>query len=284
MPGTYSLSARSAEEQNRALGSARPGQYTAGPVRVRASTPGNFRAISTWPCSCAELGLPMVVALNMIDEAGDNPPNPRRSSGCLGVPVVAISARRGGGVVRAVGRARARARRPSHAAPTGRLPGGALGRRRPRFRQSLPAPLRATPDRARASRCGRCRSIDDGRRARRHRSGAARATLALRKTSPRDRDREMIAARYAYIDARLPELYKRLDRHPRKRRPSERADRCCCTPFGGSRCFMSVMLVVFQSLFSWSDPAIGADRGRLRVARGAASRASLPAGHSARLR
>src|SRR5262249_34727405 len=83
-----------------------------------------------------------------------------------------------------------------------------------------------------------------------------RATLALRASAQRDLDHEVIAARYGFIDQHLPDLYRRLERHPQKRKVSERADRVLLHPVWGFALFMLVMLVVFQSLFSWSDPAI----------------------------
>jgi ferrous iron transport protein B len=77
-----------------------------------------------------------------------------------------------------------------------------------------------------------------------------------RTASGRDIDREIVAARYALIDAAIPELYARVDRHPPKRKASERVDRLLLHPVGGFAIFLCLMLIVFQALFSWSDPAI----------------------------
>ena len=45
-----------------------------------------------------ELGVPVVLALNMIDEAGEAAPDPQALGALLGVPCVATNARLGGGI------------------------------------------------------------------------------------------------------------------------------------------------------------------------------------------
>ena len=72
----------------------------------------------------------------------------------------------------------------------------------------------------------------------------------------RDVDQEVIATRYALIDAQIPKLYPRIEAHPAKRKTSERVDRVLLHPIFGFAIFVGLMLVMFQSLFSWSDPAI----------------------------
>jgi len=69
-------------------------------------------------------------------------------------------------------------------------------------------------------------------------------------------DQEVIATRYALIDAELPKLYARVESHPKKRRASERVDHVLLHPVFGFVIFVVLMLIMFQSLFSWSDPAI----------------------------
>jgi ferrous iron transport protein B len=255
LPGTYSLSARSAEEQIALWAVLGQGQYRKPDLCVFVADASQLSRNLYLALQLAELGLPMVVALNMIDEAGDNPPNTQAIERLLGVPCVAISARRGSGVSALL----ATLERALADEPTPRLRvdyPAALLADADALSTSLPAPLRATPERARAMALWALTSIDEDDELTEIDPELRRATLALRKTSPRDLDQEVIAARYAYIDARLPELYKRLDRHPRKRRLSERADRVLLHPVWGFALFMLVMLVVFQSLFSWSDPAI----------------------------
>ncbi len=83
VPGAYSLSARSAEEQialNSILGlSGHPTPaLTVRRRRRRAARPESV----LHALQLAELSVPLIVALNMIDEVSDNPPDPRRSAAC----------------------------------------------------------------------------------------------------------------------------------------------------------------------------------------------------------
>jgi ferrous iron transport protein B len=255
LPGTYSLSARSAEEQIALWAVLGQGQHKKPDLCVFVADASQLSRNLYLALQLAELGLPMVVALNMIDEASDNPPNPEAIERLLGVPCVAVSARRGSGMSALL----ATIERALNDKPTPRLRvdyPAALLADADALSTSLPAPLRATPARARAMALWALTSIEEDDELTDIAPELRRATLELRRSSPRDLDQEVIAARYAYIDARLPELYKRLDRHPRKRRLSERADRVLLHPVWGFTLFMLVMLVVFQSLFSWSDPAI----------------------------
>jgi len=84
----------------------------------------------------------------------------------------------------------------------------------------------------------------------------ARCLEVRAQADMRDIDQEVIATRYALIDAQLPKLYTRLETHPKKRRTSDRVDRVLLHPVFGFAIFIGVMLLMFQSLFSWSDPAI----------------------------
>ena len=51
-------------------------------------------------------------------------------------------------------------------------------------------------------------------------------------------------------------LQARAEQHVPKRAVSERIDRVLLHPVFGFAIFLVVMLVVFQALFSWADPAI----------------------------
>jgi len=255
LPGTYSLSARSAEEQIALWAVLGQGQYRAPDLCVFVADASQLSRNLYLALQLAELGLPLVIALNMIDEAGANPPNPEAIERLLGVPCVTVSARRGSGMSALLGTLeRALADKPTPRLKVAYPP--ALLADADRLAAALPAPLRDTPERARAMALWALTSIEEDDELTEIDPELRRATLELRRTSARDLDQEVIAARYAYIDEHLPELYKRLDRHPRKRRLSERADRVLLHPVWGFTLFMLVMLVVFQSLFSWSDPAI----------------------------
>ena len=255
LPGTYSLSARSAEEQIALWAVLGQGQYRTPDLCVFVADASQLSRNLYLALQLAELGLPLVIVLNMIDEAGDNPPNTAAIERLLGVPCVAVSARRGSGISALLATLERALKdrptpRPQVAYPPALLADAdALG-------ASLPAALRSTKERARALSLWALTSIEEDDELTEIDPALRRATLALRQASSRDLDQEVIAARYAFIDEHLPELYRRLDRHPQKRRLSERADRVLLHPVWGFALFMLVMLVVFQSLFSWSDPAI----------------------------
>lgn len=276
LPGTYSLSARSAEEQIALWAVLGQGQYPAPDLCVFVADASQLSRNLYLALQLAELGTPFVIALNMIDEAADNPPNTAAIEQLLGVPCVAVSARRGTGMSALL----AAMERAVLEKPTPRLavdyPAELLADV-DELTKALPAALRTSPERARALALWALTSIDEDDELTDIDPELRKATLALRRTTTRDLDHEVIAARYAFIDGHLPELYRRLERHPRKRQLSERADRIALHPVWGFALFMSVMLVVFQSLFSWSDPAISLIEGAFGWLR-AGLTAALPEG------
>ncbi|MES1186858.1 MAG: ferrous iron transport protein B [Myxococcales bacterium] len=255
LPGTYSLSARSAEEQIALWAVLGQGQYRAPDLCVFVADASQLSRNLYLALQLAELGLPLLIALNMIDEAGENPPNTAAIERLLGVPCVAISARRGSGISALLaGMERALSDKPTARAKIA-YPAELLADA-DSLVKALPSSLRQGTERDRALALWALTSIEEDDELSEIDPELRRATLALRKASRRDLDHEVIAARYTFIDEHLPELYRRLDRHPRKRQLSERADRIVLHPVWGFALFMLVMLVVFQSLFSWSDPAI----------------------------
>jgi ferrous iron transport protein B len=255
LPGTYSLSARSVEEQIALWAVLGQGQYQAPDLCVFVADASQLSRNLYLAVQLAELGLPLVIALNMIDEAADNPPNTAAIETLLGVPCVALSARRGTGVsalLAAMERALSEKPKPrlQIAYPAELLADA------DELAQALPADVRSSRERDRALALWALTSIEEDDELTDIDPGLRKATLALRAASRRDLDHEVITARYAFIDEHLPELYRRLERHPGKRKLSERADRVLLHPVWGFALFVLVMLVVFQSLFSWSDPAI----------------------------
>ena len=75
-----------------------------------------------------ELEVPVVIALNMIDEVAANPPLPDRIAAMLGVPCVATRGRSGAGIgelSRAIGEALAAPPQAASAGPVRARPGGA---------------------------------------------------------------------------------------------------------------------------------------------------------------
>jgi ferrous iron transport protein B len=196
------------------------------------------------------------VALNMLDEVTQNPPSPTALSRFLGVPVVVTDGRRGVGIAELKRVMAAELAKPSRAHVAVSYPPALLADAE-RVASALPARWRTTAARDRALALWALASIELDDELRdipaelRERCEAVR-----REAEPRDLDRELIAARYACIDGALEQLYARVDRHPPKRASSERVDRILLHPIAGFAIFLGLMLVVFQTLFSWSDPAI----------------------------
>jgi ferrous iron transport protein B len=256
LPGAYSLSARSAEEQialEALLGHAGLPRPALALVVVDA---GQLSRNLYLVLQLLELELPIVVALNMLDEVAHNPPSPSALARFLGVPVVVTDGRRGTGIGE-LKRAMAERLGKPVGAPVHVSYPQALVADAERVAEALPSDWRTTPARNRALALWALASIEPGDElhdippALRERCEAVR-----REAEPRDLDRELIAARYACIDAALESLYARVERHPPKRRSSERVDRVLLHPIGGFAIFLGAMLVLFQALFSWSDPAI----------------------------
>jgi ferrous iron transport protein B len=80
--------------------------------------------------------------------------------------------------------------------------------------------------------------------------------LKQAREAGRDPDAEAVAARYAWIDKLVAEVMHRDP--PPGRSWTERFDAVLIHPVAGFAVFMALMFVVFQALFAWSDPAITA--------------------------
>ena len=83
-------------------------------------------------------------------------------------------------------------------------------------------------------------------------------TRARIKEAGRDLCREAVASRYAQIDLITPRI---LTRGPRRSETTERIDSLLTHPLWGSLVFLGLMALIFQMLFSWSDPFIGLIEG-----------------------
>ncbi len=257
VPGAYSLAARSPEEQCavRALFPEAAGEAPAAVVVVVDATQllRNLYLVA----QLLEAGTPLVVALNLIDAARAQrvEPDARKLEAALGVPVVAVSAKTGEGIS------------DLEAALERVLAEPAAGRKLPQ----LPYPPALLADVARIERklAGRpaaearamalwaLLSVDDhdeleGVPAELRAEVAAVRGAAL--AAGRDPDAEVVGARYAWLDA--------LDVRPPEAKPgstaTDKLDAVLLHPLAGGAIFLAVMAVIFQALFSWSDPAITA--------------------------
>jgi ferrous iron transport protein B len=258
VPGTYSLSARSAEEQIALEAVLGLDEFPRPSLSVVVVDAGQLTRNLYLVVQLAELGVPLVMALNMVDEVTDNPPNAAALEKAFGIRVVETNGRLGTGLdelKRAMGRALDASKPARIEVPYPRE----LVADADRVAEALPAAWRSNVERDRALALWALASIDESDElagvppALRERCNDVRKAA---ESSGRDIDREIVAARYAFIDAAIPSLYEKLERHPPKRKASERVDRLLLHPIGGFAIFLLLMLIVFQALFSWSDPAI----------------------------
>jgi ferrous iron transport protein B len=257
VPGAYSLSARSAEEQIALEATLGLDDNPRPDLCVVVVDAGQLLRNLYLVLQLAELEVPLLIALNMMDEATENPPNARAVSELFSVPVVVTDGRRGRGITELTSAiADALVKRP---VPRVKVPyPPELRADVDRIAETLPKAWRSSVERDRALALWSLVSVDVDDELEHVPADLRKRCADVRKSAgERDLDLEIIGARYAYIDERAKVLYERVDRHPKKRKASEQVDKILLHPVLGFVAFLSLMLVVFQTLFSWSDPLIG---------------------------
>jgi len=267
LPGTYSLNARSSEEQiafHAIVGIAGSPVPDAVVICIDATQVARSAYLLL---QCQELGARCVVALTMVDEAKTATPDPRALGALLGCEVVPVVARTRSGLpelVAAIARTLQTERRPrAHWEAS-----AALRARLDVVKAALPAPWTTAArygtdlpagDDALALWALTCIELRTG--------GTEDDELdlpeALRRavetaSTPDDVELDRpILARWTWLDLEVAKLAKRQV----NRRRTERIDRFLLHRVIGFAAFMAVMTVLFMSLFWWSDPAIdGVDR------------------------
>ncbi|MDH4064075.1 MAG: ferrous iron transport protein B [Acidobacteriota bacterium] len=262
LPGTYSLSARSREEQIAVESLLGRGPRRPDAILVVADATALARALYL-TLEILEIGRPVVIALNMADEAERDGIliDIERLEQLTGARVVRTVASRGVGL-EALRTALASAieqtaapppaveRTPEMAADLAELEGLILSEG-----------LMDRPEDARVWAQWLLLSLDHDdedeftgipaslRRAVRH--VHERATQAGRNL-----DLEIISARYRVVDELMAAVCRAPEDRPRSW--TDRVDAVLTHKVGGMFAFAAVMMVVFQALFSWSEPAIAA--------------------------
>jgi len=258
LPGTYSLSARSRDEQVAVDAVLGRGGTRPDAVLIVADATALARNLY-FVHEMLETGARVVVALNMIDEA--------QAQG-VEIDVARLSARLGATVVPTV----ARSRRGLDALKSG-LTSAIDAPRRSALSVPMPAETRkdidavaevvarempASQEAARAWATWILLSLDDATDDLAGIPAAARSAAEdVRRQSTasgRNLDLEIISARYAHVD----DIVRDVVRHPAERRVSwtARLDGVLTHRVWGTLTFAVVMLALFQALFSWSEPAI----------------------------
>jgi ferrous iron transport protein B len=261
LPGTYSVNARSAEEQV-ALDALIGLDGAPAPDAVIVCVDATQVARAAYLLlQCQELGARCVVALTMVDEAGAAAPDPRALAGALGCEVVAVTARTGAGLdeLRA---AVDRALRAERRAVWHWEPGPPLRARIDAVAGALPAAWRS------ATRYGAALSGADDALALwaltciEPRAGSGDddelevpdAVRAAVVGEPAPRDDEAVLARWAWLDREIPPLVAR----PPDRTLTQHIDRVLLHRAAGFAAFIAVMSVLFMSLFWWASPVMDA--------------------------
>lgn len=265
LPGTYSLNARSAEEQI-ALDAIAGIHGETAPDAVIVCVDATQLARSAYMLlQCRELGARCVVALTMVDEAGAACPDARKLSELFGCEVVPVIARLRKGLdelVAAVDRA-LRAERSStwHWGPS-----ASLREHLDAVREALPRSWHATQrfgvamDRADdalalwALTCIDSEGSEADELADVPHDLRAVVTKRTRGLDTRALDDEAILARWRWLDKELGALTKKKPDRSR----TEKIDRILLHRGIGFVVFLGVMALLFMSLFAWADPMIDA--------------------------
>jgi len=274
VPGTYSLSAHSREEQIAvaALAGLHPLERPDCVVLVADAT--QLARNLYLALQVIELDQPVVLALNMSDELAQSgrSVDTELLARELGVPVVLVSALRGAGIEeleRAIAKVLSEAHAPGIArawnAEAAELAADVEAVAAEIPEAWLPGEGKASRAAQSAPGSGRRRALarwallsleerdelEGVPQALRARVGERRARAA---SAGREIDREIVAARYAWIDERVARAVR--SGAPRARF-TDRVDRVLLHPALGFALFLALMALVFQSLFAWADPAIG---------------------------
>lgn len=275
VPGTYSLSARSEEERvaiDEVLGlHGEPAPSLAVVVVDAGQLTRNLYLV----LQLLELRVPCILALNMVDEAGPNPPRAEALTRVFGAPCVVTNGRTGEGIEALREEIRRALAKPPPVRVHVPYPRELLGAA-DRVAEALPASWRANVERDRALALWALSSLDDD-----DELAGIPEELRIRvrevQETGLDVDLAVVTARYAYLDARQSEFFAQRPLTRAPVRASERVDRILLHPVFGFVAFLAIMLVVFQSLFTWSDPAIGLIEDLIATVQEASTRA-LPDG------
>ncbi|MDD9933131.1 MAG: ferrous iron transport protein B [Myxococcales bacterium] len=248
VPGSYSLLVRSREEEIAVAQLGLGGGPRPEAIVVCVDATNLLRNLYQ-VLQLQELGARVVIALTMVDELERGRIDSDALSARLDCPVVPVNAPRGQGLDAL---RKAIAEQLEQPAPEPRFrwqPSEALATELARVRAALPPEWEAGDAAALwALQCygGEGAFETDSPAVARAVEGSALSGEAV--------DDEVIQARYRWLDRELGDLVV----VPDSRVASERADRILIHPVWGLLVFIAFMFVLFQSLFAWADPAIGA--------------------------
>jgi ferrous iron transport protein B len=253
IPGTYSLVARTAEEQiaiDATLGL--DGQPRPDVVVLCVDAAQAVRGLYL-VVQAMEFGLPVVVAMTMMDEAGKAAPNPADLAKRLGCDVIPLVAAQGKGVAELRAALDRRLAGPA-SSPTWRWqPSPWLRERIAAVSAALPASWPAVD----AMALWALMSVEEGDELRGIPAGL-RAAAHLGADDRKRVDTEAISSRYQWLDREVGPLVL----HAPDRGRTEKVDRILIHPTFGFLIFILMMMGLFEALFVGADPMIrGIDQG-----------------------
>ncbi len=265
LPGTYSLSANSPDEQvavDEVLGRhGTPPDAVVVVVDAGAMERGLYLVLQI-----AETGVPVIVSLNMVDEASTAGVefDTGRLEQWLGATVVPTVASRGEGLDRlktAIADVLALAPRPN-AHWTG-LPEHVEAEVAAVSQSLQTAKFGATPAARRSWALWSLLSLDESDEDDTGIPESAQSTVtSIRqdaKAADRNLDHEIIASRYQWIETVASDARSR--KREDQRKWTDRIDGVLTHRVWGMAVFAVVMAVIFEALFTWSEPFIGAIEG-----------------------
>jgi len=255
-PGTYSLSARSEEEQITFWEVVGRAEHDRPDALVVVLDAGQLARCLYLLVQVLELRLPLVVALNMADETDAPGDLGARLAERLGVPVVTTNGRKGAGLEQLVLRVEEVLVGSKSPVPRFHVAyDAALRSQADRVLDALPESWKGNVERGRALAFWALGSLeaDDELEGI---PDALRQRVAEVREAEDDIDLGLASARYVAIDELLRQIG---DRPPVARiLATERVDRILLHPLWGFLVFALAMGAVFQALFAGADPAITA--------------------------
>jgi ferrous iron transport protein B len=262
VPGAYSLSARSPEEQLAILTIAGIPPHPTPDVVVQVIDATQLSRNLYLLLQIIETGVPVVVALNMTDmiEARGDSIDVLALERELGVPVVAVSALRGTGLDELSLRVAAVLSDPEAARTTWcwEPRGASLLTDINEVGASMPDSwCRGSDVRRRAFALWALLSLNESDELRGVSDDLRRSVVVVRERAQangREIESEVVQGRYDWIDERMPLFQKQ--KPTTKRTRTERLDSLLLHPASGFLIFLLMMGLVFQTLFSGADPAI----------------------------
>jgi ferrous iron transport protein B len=263
VPGTYSLSARSAEEQIAINALCGLPPYEQPDLALLVVDATQLTRNLYLVLQVLELEVPTVVALNMTDMldglglAVDAP----QLAAVLGVPVVPVCTKSGAGLEQLQTTVAAALHDPAGVTPGPRWTSDDEHLRADiaAVAEALPESwVSASPARREALAAWALLSLDDDDEllgAPDDLRSAVAARRAAAQAAGRDIDHALVAGRYAWIDEHAAPAQERT--RPERRSWTRRFDDVLLNPLYGFPVFLVVMTLLFQSLFAWADPLIG---------------------------